>query len=535
MISKNYYQYAVIPSSETGAWYRVAMNTGNRAFGKFLLKDTTSSHHQTVSFEAAVHYGNNPFVAVTTAAVYSRYSFDRLRILYNGTYDEVYLEVYVPYTERNPEVHLYITDNIQDSGWVGVDWRKTTAIPTGYGVYERSCQLNTTVQDIADRAAASTELWQYPNSTLINGGKIYTNSITANQISVASLSALSANLGDVTAGNIKTDTFINVGTNLGVGEAIFIGDPGDSASTKRIIFEPEQDPDPYGMPNLIGYNISGGGSSGIGEIYLGDTLRLSAGRLELGLGVTDFWIENDEFGSGDVKISFDDANPSYNGTSYGSEFSFYGDGAVSKSLVNIGGLRVHSPKIHFTNGPYINTEGGFFRAITNTSNYLKINTTSTEIYNAGELAFSLKVDTTDNNHRVIDAGPRTSVKLLNGSSSSTPQVQARNGSDTGYGIFVGSDFVVGSSEEIKDNIVPASSVTEKLMALEVVNFNYIDAETDEKIGLVYEQAKEVFPEITRAADEGFSGGINQSNYLNAIGKGFQELVARIEKIEQANK
>ena len=41
------------------------------------------------------------------------------------------------------------------------------------------------------------------NQTVIDGGRITTNSISANQISVGSLSAISANLGHVTAGSIN--------------------------------------------------------------------------------------------------------------------------------------------------------------------------------------------------------------------------------------------------------------------------------------------------------------------------------------------
>ncbi|MBX0358915.1 phage tail spike protein [Halobacillus sp. Nhm2S1] len=534
MLSNNYYYYTTVEQENSGSWYRIARNNGSRAFAKFLLKDTTSGKHQTVSFEAAIHYGRNPFIAVTTTSTYSAPTFEKLRVVYNGTYDDVYLEVFIPDTGRTSSMHLYITDNIQDSGWVGVDWEKITTVPSGYRTYERMCSNGHTSQDYADSAKGSTDLWKHPNSTYIDGGKIYADSVTANQISVSHLSAIAADLGDVTAGNLTTDTFINVGTNLGVGDAIFIGDPGDNSSTKRIIFEPEEDPDPYGMPSLIGYNISGGGSSGIGEVYLGQTLRLQAGRLELGLGVTDFWVERDELGSGDVKISFDDANPSYNGASYGSEFSFYGDGSITKSLLNAGGLRLHNSKMHFTSGPYLNAGGGVFRAVTDAQNYLRINSGSTDIVNASELAFRFKVDKADNNHRIIDAGGRTSLKMLSGSSTSTPQVQSRNGNDTGYGIFVGSDFVVGSSKKIKDNIIPVSDVIEKLMALEVINFNYLEAETEPKIGLTYEQASDVFPEITRVADDGFSGGINQSNLLNALLKGFQEVVARLNKIEESH-
>lgn len=51
------------------------------------------------------------------------------------------------------------------------------------------------------------------NQTVIDGGRITTNSISANQISVGSLSAISANLGHVTAGSINIGGKFRVDNN----------------------------------------------------------------------------------------------------------------------------------------------------------------------------------------------------------------------------------------------------------------------------------------------------------------------------------
>lgn len=92
------------------------------------------------------------------------------------------------------------------------------------------------------------------NTTFINGGKIYTGSITANQIaantitgakiasktitadkiSVTSLSALTANLGTVTAGSLTSSTTINVTTDLRVGNNIYLNQSVNSI--KQIYF-----------------------------------------------------------------------------------------------------------------------------------------------------------------------------------------------------------------------------------------------------------------------------------------------------------
>lgn len=59
----------------------------------------------------------------------------------------------------------------------------------------------TTAKGTADAASNQLTLWKYPNTTYIDGGKIYANSVTANQINVTNLSSLSSNLG-----TIKVDT-----------------------------------------------------------------------------------------------------------------------------------------------------------------------------------------------------------------------------------------------------------------------------------------------------------------------------------------
>jgi hypothetical protein len=48
-----------------------------------------------------------------------------------------------------------------------------------------------------------TDVWKYPNSTYINGGQIYANSITANKMNVTELSSIVSNLGTVNAGTIN--------------------------------------------------------------------------------------------------------------------------------------------------------------------------------------------------------------------------------------------------------------------------------------------------------------------------------------------
>lgn len=78
-----------------------------------------------------------------------------------------------------------------------VTWKSSyvTSLPSGYV---------TAAQTIA------TAEWCYNNDvSYINGGKIYTGTVTADKINVTALSAITANLGTVTAGIIKSSNYVS--------------------------------------------------------------------------------------------------------------------------------------------------------------------------------------------------------------------------------------------------------------------------------------------------------------------------------------
>lgn len=63
----------------------------------------------------------------------------------------------------------------------------------------------TAAKNSANAATSQLTLWKYPNSTFIDGGKIYTNTITANHINVDNLSLISGNLGTIKVGTANID------------------------------------------------------------------------------------------------------------------------------------------------------------------------------------------------------------------------------------------------------------------------------------------------------------------------------------------
>ncbi|EQB34782.1 hypothetical protein M948_20575 [Virgibacillus sp. CM-4] len=148
-IGNNYYYGSNL--NEPG-WYRIAMNAGSRAYAKFILVDRTSGNHQTVSFEATVNYNRNPKISVISSSRYSSgVPFSKARILTNSIYDDVFLEVYVDSSNYPTNSDCYITENVQYTGWEGIDWTAGT-IPTGYSVYEVSVDMGSSASDKADSA-----------------------------------------------------------------------------------------------------------------------------------------------------------------------------------------------------------------------------------------------------------------------------------------------------------------------------------------------------------------------------------------------
>lgn len=72
------------------------------------------------------------------------------------------------------------------------------------------------------------KLWAFEDTTYIDGGKIYTDTVTANHINVSQLSAIAANLGTVTAGTL---TGVTVQSVSAVGDSVIMSD-GNLRTTK---------------------------------------------------------------------------------------------------------------------------------------------------------------------------------------------------------------------------------------------------------------------------------------------------------------
>ena len=118
---------------------------------------------------------------------------------------------------------------------------------------------------LASAADNQLSLWKYPNTTQIDGGKIYTNSITANQIQVDDLSAISANLGTIQVGSANIEDL-----------AITTAKIGDAQITTAKIGDLQVDTLKI-MDDAVSVGVGVQGMSSITTISNGGKLRLDIG------------------------------------------------------------------------------------------------------------------------------------------------------------------------------------------------------------------------------------------------------------------
>ena len=381
------------------------------------------------------------------------------------------------------------------------------------------------------------------NGNVSFSGVLSGNVLKALRAEISNLSAIKADLGVVTAGTIKGvtingSTFNTTGSN---GNVTITNDTitNDSDTGGTSISTATLNSGTLGVEKTTSNVLQGRMNldhSGLEFYDYNDKLIGSFNGVSVGLFLNNnptFNINKDEMyvDSGLFNVNINDGSPfqirpDNCPTSGGALFKVVSCGGSERFVVEHDGMIKTSNNVfRFDSGASIDAAGGSFRSKYNNNNYTSVGNNLVDMYLANDLAFRFTVDTGDNYHRIIDFGSRTILKGLNGSSSKGGNIQARNGNDTAYGVFTASDFAVGSSESLKENMVPMEEALDKLLGLDILTYNYKNAGEEIKIGATYEQALEVFPEITRKADGDFEGGINQSSTLNAVIKSIQELAA----------
>ena len=154
MANKNIYIDRYLESNIAVGWYTVAVNISNRACGRFGLACQSSGRHQGIIFYASHYFGAGNQISILHNEKYSSSNpIAKIRIKEGGTYDGCLLQVYIDATNSNsPEIFL-LGDNINDSGWVVVDW-----VPDGTDPVDDSDPPNSLVANFSSLTNVAVEV-----------------------------------------------------------------------------------------------------------------------------------------------------------------------------------------------------------------------------------------------------------------------------------------------------------------------------------------------------------------------------------------
>jgi len=281
----------------------------------------------------------------------------------------------MPYTKTNWTETTPINPTNLNKVETGIETAQDTAVAAE--INAKGYADNVSDQALTD-AKAYRDLWQYPGTIYIDGGNIYANSVTTNAIANAaitndkivslnadkivaiSLSAISADLGIITAGEMNDVLFKASGTDS------FTGLP------HRMIIDHDmiefQDLDAEGINNK-GYSVLGGSFLELGDknFNIGNSVRLSSTQASGNvLYVGDKLTFTSSFGANEVSFS----GVTVSGLSSASTetgwmgigvyaLSSYGSGVGSMVGVNFKIQKTYTPSSVSMTTSSVSARGGF--------------------------------------------------------------------------------------------------------------------------------------------------------------------------------
>ncbi|WLR41668.1 phage tail protein [Bacillus carboniphilus] len=368
-----------------------------------------------------------------------------------------------------------------------------------------------------DSTSSKITNWTHSsNRTYIDGGKIYTDTITARHINITSLSSLTANLGKVTTGHLEgvkiTSNNSDGYTQIEGDRILTYEDNGNAESNRTVILERGELNvyDSYDFENRNGYEeratvfeygfeyrrpfvsssypdfkvTKGDGkgrtlywSTGIHEIVSGDPRTTLELRSSYSSGYQDMRFTAREYGDiGEVVrkgfFGFPSSSSPY-------RMTVYNDNTHSDSDFNIGGKK------------------GFW--------------------------FRFKTSSDGNGHSTLQGANRAVIKFLKTSNT----VQIRNSSDNGYADLHCSDLTETSSRDLKKNIVAyEDSVLESIASTPVYNYHLLNDLDEEmpRLGIILDEAP-----VDIVSPSG--AGISNYSMVSYLWKAIQELNDKVIDLE----
>jgi len=182
-------------------WYTIAVNLGDRAIGRFAVRDTSSGNHQTLVFYASHHFGAGTALTLLHHSYYGGTPVRYIRIKKGGTYDGAMLQIYIDGATNTLTVAL-LGDNMTLSGWNLRDFIPDATDPGGVSNF---ASLVTT--------GAQIDLDQAVNGGTVVGGKLYAGG-TVTQYEVYHAGNFNNAATSFSANNITAAGWISEGGTL---------------------------------------------------------------------------------------------------------------------------------------------------------------------------------------------------------------------------------------------------------------------------------------------------------------------------------
>jgi hypothetical protein len=88
-----------------------------------------------------------------------------------------------------------------------------------------------------------------------------------------------------------------------------------------------------------------------------------------------------------------------------------------------------------------------------------------------------------------------------------------------------------SDERLKENIIPAPSYLDRLLGVDIMNFNMIDGDGTKLLGAGAQQVQQVLPGVVTENEEGMLA-IKSTVFIPMLIQAIQELTSRIETLEE---
>ena len=157
--------------------------SSQRGIGTFLIRNTDSSRHQSITLTASHLFGggNGNGISVEHSSFYSTLGITQVRLKENSTYDGAVLQIYS--ADATNDIEIYLKNNFQDDGW-------------------------NLIQAVADASDPST------GSLGLGYNNAYSTFGATNTTDITGIAQLGQHIqGTLDVGNIQTDGNVGIGTD----------------------------------------------------------------------------------------------------------------------------------------------------------------------------------------------------------------------------------------------------------------------------------------------------------------------------------